>query len=313
MLRYAVTWLMLYLACLFVFSNIRSHHKSLMQTVFKDYVAPGGPGYSLARFREAAGRGPADVLMMGSSHAFYGFDPRYFERRGLSAFCLGSLSQTPMNSYYLFQDYAPRLQPKILVYSAYFVLFERDGLESFYDLVVNAPLTHGLFRMALATRQIPALNAFFSELFGRMTSPYESRAQRDEPGFQYIPGGYVETDRTYSGGVRGGLQAVQLSPKQLLYFRRLLEDVRARGIRAVVVAVPITREYLERFPDHAKLSEQIRQAAEASGALYLDYQERDLGLDSHNDFQDAVHLNRRGVRVLNESLLRDLESAGLFR
>lgn len=51
---------------------------------------PGGYGNLNTRLKEAKTKGKVDILFLGSSHAYRGFDVRLFEQAGYSCFNLGS-------------------------------------------------------------------------------------------------------------------------------------------------------------------------------------------------------------------------------
>ena len=56
----------------------------------------GAYGHVFSRFQEAASSQNIDVLILGSSHAYRGFDTRIFAEQGIRAFNLGTSAQTPI-------------------------------------------------------------------------------------------------------------------------------------------------------------------------------------------------------------------------
>ena len=57
-----------------------------------------------------------DVLILGSSHVYRGFDVRIFNKAGYKVFNMGSSSQTPLQTYVLLQRYLKTIRPKCVVY-----------------------------------------------------------------------------------------------------------------------------------------------------------------------------------------------------
>ena len=55
-----------------------------------------------------------DILFIGSSHCYRGFDTRIFEKAGLKTFNLGASSQTPKEANLLLNKYLPQLKPNDL-------------------------------------------------------------------------------------------------------------------------------------------------------------------------------------------------------
>ena len=114
---------------------------------------PGGPSHSLVRFREANAKGPVDIVFIGSSHTYRGFDPRLFSAIGYSSQNLGSSSQTPINSFAVLQKHLDQLHPKLVIYEIYQTALSIDGMESFYDLLSNTPLDTTMLKMTWNVRQ----------------------------------------------------------------------------------------------------------------------------------------------------------------
>ncbi|MBP7450977.1 MAG: hypothetical protein KA817_13150, partial [Flavobacteriales bacterium] len=73
--------------------------------------ARGGYGHLHTRLQEAEHVGPVDILFLGSSHAYRGFDPRVFRAHGLTTFVLGSSAQSPLQTKVLVERYLDRMRP----------------------------------------------------------------------------------------------------------------------------------------------------------------------------------------------------------
>ena len=97
----------------------------------------GSPGFTYSRIREIKSYGKVDILVVGSSHAYRGFDPRIFASHNLKMFNLGSSSQSPIETDMLVKKYIDYLNPKIVIYEVYPDVFRNDGVESSIDLVTN--------------------------------------------------------------------------------------------------------------------------------------------------------------------------------
>lgn len=55
-----------------------------------------------------------DILFLGSSHSYRGFDPRNFKDK--KTFNLGSSSQTPIQTKILLERYLDNINPKTVIY-----------------------------------------------------------------------------------------------------------------------------------------------------------------------------------------------------
>lgn len=59
-------------------------------------------GHLFSRVRDAEKMKNPDILFLGSSHAYRGFDTRIFSKHGITSFNLGSSAQTPIIQKYYF-------------------------------------------------------------------------------------------------------------------------------------------------------------------------------------------------------------------
>ena len=76
----------------------------------------GGNGHLYSRIQELRTKKPVEILFLGSSHAYRGFDTRIFDAAGLKSFNLGSSAQSPMQTYVLASKYLSTLKPRLVVY-----------------------------------------------------------------------------------------------------------------------------------------------------------------------------------------------------
>ncbi len=99
-----------------------------------------------------------DVLFLGSSIAYRGFDTEKFNMHGLKSFNLGSSAQTPMQTNVLLQRYYSRLNPKLVIYEVYPPAFSWDGVESSIDLISYDHNDVNSLRMGMKTMNISVIN-----------------------------------------------------------------------------------------------------------------------------------------------------------
>ena len=90
----------------------------------------------LTRLNEVKNIKNIDILFLGSSHTYRGFDTRVFKKNGYNSFNLGSSSQSPIQTLTLTKRYLNQLNPKLIVYEVYPTTFTIDGIESSLDIIV---------------------------------------------------------------------------------------------------------------------------------------------------------------------------------
>lgn len=269
-------------------------------------------GDTTLRFREVGTYHDVDVLFAGSSHCYRAFDPRLFQAHGWSSFNLGSISQGPVNSYFLLRRYLDTLRPRLLVLEVYWGALQIDGVESLLDLCGSTPPAFDLFLMAIATGSGSGVTGYLLDRFDPQARPAGTAAPELGPGDRYVPGGFVEKDSSFVvEQVYPPAGPVQIRPQQLTFLRRILHLARQRGIRTVLVVQPVPPEHLRRITNREAYLSQIRSLAEREGSQLLDFNTM-MRMDDRWDFFDGDHLSQRGVEAFDARLLEELEVRGLL-
>lgn len=305
---FALLTMALLVAALVASSRLRYDRYTLLQGLTRNYVEVGGQFQTLRRFREADARGHVDMVFLGASHTYRGFDPRLFRHTSMN---LGSTNQTPLNGYYIAMRYLPALSPRLVVLEVGYNTLTTDGLESCRDLLVNTPSSWPIDRMAVATWNLGAMGFAMAKSLG--LTPNESEAQqREVAGETYVAGGYCETVGNRDALMTGGPIFFEIKPRQLDYLGEISDLVRARGADVLWVTLPVSRDYMRRIANRDELKRRIDHAASRAGVDYWDYSES-LELDPLADFKDVLHLNAEGVAKFNRAFIDRLEASTHLR
>ncbi|MFT4661916.1 MAG: hypothetical protein ACI8XB_002197 [Patiriisocius sp.] len=291
-----------YLGIFFTLNKITVSEKPLIYSLNYDLVWEGGNSYD--RFREFDESRDFDVLVMGSSHAYRGFDPRIFKKEDQEMFNLGSSSQSLIDTEILFDELVNKEHVKLVILEISPMSFSGDSYESTAYLVANIPNDDIAFKLVRNRADMKGFNLYTQRLFRKL---------EDKPLFEssdYIGNGYCEkfdslnSDITYS-------TFKNYSPKEE-YVDALINIVskaKERKINLLLVTQPLPIE-----TDHtifAEFHNVIKTHAEDYGVTYLDYT-FSLPLDSKDHFYDHSHLNQSGVNIFNERLLKDLKDLNLM-
>ena len=281
---------------------------------------PGGSHQTLARFREADQSDPVDVVFLGSSHAYRGFDPRRFEAIGLKSCNLGSSSQTPLNTLTVLERQIKHLQPRLVIYALHQSALSIDGMESFYDLLANTPLDYSMVKMAWRTQQPQAWPALISTAVRNIRFPFEEAKQlpsvlRSET---YLKGGYIECKQEFPAErfdrlnkYRYGQWSYGLSNVQLGYFQECIQMIKDSGANLVVCSYPIPKETRGIIADYEVNQKKIASLLAGIGVHFVDFNET-MTLDTRTHYFDELHLNQVGVEKFNESLITWLKNKNLI-
>ncbi len=254
-------------------------------------------GFSYTRLNEAKEQKDTDLLFLGSSHAYRGFDTRVFKKYGYNSFNLGSSAQTPIQTEILAERYIERIHPAVIIYEVTPRTFDADGIESFCDILSNDYLDKDILLLSLEQKNIKIFNTVIYALLKNMVIDRNSFFENPVHKFdQYIRGGYVQTSRP-------DYQVHKLEKRELRYkeeqkeaFIRTLNFIKEKNIPFILVSAPITKN---QYDAHLNINEFYSWVSRYGICLNFN---KILDLDDETHFYDAHHMNQSGVEIFNNKL-----------
>ena len=263
----------------------------------------GAYGHMNSRMKEVDAVQNLDVLFLGSSHAYRGFDPRIFAKRGISSFNLGSSSQTPTQTKILLERFLDKLNPKHVVYEVYPGTFAGDGVESALDIISNDANDWRTGIMALKLKHANVLNTYLYSTSNDLL--LGDKASFNEPtqqyGDTYVKGGYVERELTYYKPKPIDEATWKFKAYQLEAFADIIEMFKQRQIKYSLVYAPITTGVYQAYTNQAEF-DSIMQIH----SNYYNFNGQ-LPLVDSLHFYDYHHLNQNGVELFNQRVIEELE------
>lgn len=167
-----------------------------------------------------------EILILGSSSAYRGFDPRVFAARGYRSFNLGSSSQTPIQSEVLLHRYLKTHTPRTVLMEVAPLGLDLSILEGTLVLVTNAPVDVPTFEFVVDAGNIRAWNAGIHALGKQLLwGPVRTTEMADNGLDRYIPGGYVERRMSHYSPVRGKDEPIVMAPEQLEALERIKSHI----------------------------------------------------------------------------------------
>lgn len=264
----------------------------------------GAYGHMNTRLKEAETIRNIDVLFLGSSHAYRGFDPRLFQQAGYRSFNLGSSSQSHIQTQQLLHQYLEQLSPDLVIYEVFPGTLQVDGVESSLDVLANGEIDRYALSMVLNVNHVKTYNAFILHsmytLLG-IDDNYQEDITINED--TYITGGFVEKELRFNEEVRDLKTRWKINPKQLQSLKENIAFIRGKGIEVLLVMAPINKTNYARYANRSEVDSIYNLLA---AGQYINYNKRDLELSDSIHFYDTHHLNQNGVEAFNKELIQEL-------
>ncbi len=125
----------------------------------------GSYGHMFSRIKEIPNLKEIDILFLGSSHSYRGFDTRIFKKNNLNTFNLGSSGQTPLQTEILMKRYLKIIKPKLIIFEVYPNTFSIDGVESTLDIIANDEIDFEIIKLAFKQNNIKIYNTLLYGLY----------------------------------------------------------------------------------------------------------------------------------------------------
>lgn len=269
----------------------------------KNFVFPlGDYGHTLMRLREARQHSPVDVVVLGSSHAYRGFDPRIFKSHQISLFNLGMSSQTPLQSYYLLKKYYPILQPRCIIQEIYPLLLENDGTESNSFLLANEPVSIELTQLAFHHFNMHNFNcwvygSFRNALYLNDDLILVTKFKDDT----YVAGGYSQKDlKPFSDDEVLKAREFSIRADQLAALDSIKAYCSQKQCQLFFVITPVTTIEKHHIQNWSSIVNELEKINPVHDFSHLP------NLQDSIHFYDNDHMNQHGVEIFNPILIESL-------
>jgi len=291
--------LAVYAVAVLCLSHVVCSGRALIFRTGDYYNWPGGDTW--ARFRAFDRSVEWDAVIIGSSHAYRGYDPAVFAEQGYNVYNLGSSAQTPLNSYHIIKHYLDSAHCPLLIFDVYEGIFLNTGLESTADLTQNITSDKAALGMAWGLRDLRGLNMMALRWAVRHRRPYYESPHPVVKGFVALP------DSVTRALLPARNSTLVLQERQKELFRQCVRLCQERGIRMVVAQHQARKgTNAER---HAAFTAFIDSSLAGTSIPNLDLTFAP-GLHDLHHFADHNHLNAAGARIFTGQLVDSLEALG---
>lgn len=256
-------------------------------------------GHTLSRLKELRSTRDVDLLFLGSSHTYRGFDNRIFQKEGFSSFNMGSNSQTPLQTEYLLENYLDSLRPKLVIFEVCPYVFSLDGVESSLEIIANDKIQNNSLGLTFKQNHLKVYNAKIFTFYRRL---FFNDLENTKEGIKnnsdtYISGGFVDFKMMHYSKEQFDNTHWLKDPKQFASFENILRMLEERNIRTILIQAPVTTDLYNSYDNNPEFDKLMNGYGD-----YYNFNEI-LQLNDSIHFFDFHHLNRNGLNVFNNSVL----------
>lgn len=300
LLSFGVFALLFFMIALYLWGN-NSHSLLKSNLVYKQETT----GHLNSRLKEVKDIKNIDLLFLGSSSTYRGFDPRIFKANGFSSFNLGSSAQTPIQTKVLLQRYLETTHPKQVIYAINPTLLSIDGVESALDVISNDASDRNSAVMATKVNHVKVYTTFLyasmKQLLGQNT-PYQQEKTKGVD--TYIAGGFVEREMHYYDSKTKDIKntkdtTVNYREDQLKALDDIITLIKEKDIELILMNAPVTSYAYNSYTPKQK--EEFDDLMRSYGN-YIDFNTV-LKLNDSLHFFDPYHLNQHGVELFNKKVI----------
>lgn len=272
------------------------------------YYRIGSYGHMYSRIKEIPNYSNSDMMFLGSSQCYRNFDTRVFLEHGITSFNFGSSSQTPMQTKVLLTKYLDKINPKLIVFEVYPVVFQLDGIESTTDLISNDHIDYEICKLAIKTENVKVFNTliygFFQEYVRKNKESFQEDPEKN--GDCYHSGGFVEKVEyePYVSDSVAPPTTIDIQKDQLKAFEDCLKIIQDKSIPYLLISSPLPATTYHSISNYAEFNELM-----SGYGKYVDF--NDILLLDDTCFFDANHLSRSGARLFDECLIQVLDTIDL--
>ncbi len=264
----------------------------------------GAGGHSFTRLKEVQEVKSIDLLFLGSSHTYLGFDTRFYDGVGINSFNLGTNSQTPLQTEYLLNKYLDSLNPRTVIIEVCPMVLSLDGVESTIEILSNQKIDMELIKLSLSQRNLKVLNTLIYALFREILFDEKNRFSENvvKGSDVYVKGGFLDKEMSYYKKSNFSSKTWKPNNVQLEALKRVINMIEKRSIQCLLIQSPVVTDYYHSYTNNEEFDSYISEYCK-----YFNSNEM-LTLNDTIDFFDYHHVNKNGVKQFNQFVIGILDS-----
>lgn len=275
----------------FTLSNVSVKGRPLWCYLNTTIVLKGGQAFQMTKELDQVKTSAGDYMVLGSSHAYRGYDPAYFKTQNIHIFNAGSSSQNLASSFTLLKYYKGKFGHVLL--DIYPGSVCKPSGESQFTLLQSTPNSKLAFQLFKIKLNIFSVNNMAYRVFRLNEDPlYEEDGYKER--------GYLMTEKTLSEDVLSPVCDFDESQYGLLV--EIIEYCRRENIDLTLVSHPLPIP-TNGITDYYIFKKRLDEICKDHHVPFYDYTYQHH-LD-HSYFMDHNHLNYKGVEYFNKEFIND--------
>lgn len=261
-------------------------------------------GFTDLRVKDVENYKDVDILFIGSSHVYRGFDTRVVDEYGYKSFNLGTSSQSHIQSYILLKRYIEILNPKMIVYDVYPTIFNTDGVESSLDLLLNDSIDIEMFNTVIKQNNLKLYNTLIYSFIKQFFNSKITFTNKEEENSLYISGGFVESNKFFNNNNNkaNNINKKEWQPKeiQIDYFEKSIDLINSKNVELILVQIPVNKSISNKYSNKKEYENYF-----INKAIYYNFNNL-IEMDDRNDFYDIRHLNTKGADKFTHFFMKEI-------
>jgi hypothetical protein len=247
-----------------------------------------------------------DIFVVGSSHAYRGYDPRVFQKHHFRLFNAGSSAQHPVVTGLVLKNMLPQIKKKpFVIIDVYDRILELDFQESSGRMMMNCSDPNLAKQILFYRLDVVTINNFISRI---LKSPDLKEVEIKD----YVQDGYCMRRDTLDVELDPFTQEFVLNLDAVNGLETCLNWLNMQGYSFVLVSHPMPKQSgFEAY--HTPAAKVIESMATRQGAYFLDFTELSDFSEHRYYFSDETHLNQQGVEAFNGILLDSLFALSVLK
>lgn len=251
------------------------------------------PGFVDLRFQETTNFRNVDLLFIGSSRSYRHYDTRFFQKKGIKSFNLGTGGMTFLQAEILLKMHVDSLNPKLIIFDVFPFMLTSDGIESSLKLINHSKPSEYFLKMLWQQKNIKVLNSIIYSNYRSLNYGIENIEYNNRGDHMYVSGGFVESKVRDSKSISKDTLEFKIRDFQLQSFNNILLLLKRKNISVIFVQSPMHKGI------SYKNENDFNSLFIRNNLKYFNFNELSF-LNDTIHFYDSMHLNQDGVELYND-------------